>query len=341
MTNRATTAKLVEELVDYDGPQLILLKTNRGRHMLAVGVRAEGFDEPFFACEVTDKVYDSYFDDKVDLHYVFTRALGKQYYAFDLAKVDNHTVALGKVSSEAANNPAYWPKVGFFSRSHTTTFNRTAAVAPLKSFKIDGKWGANDFSHFHGKMSDLYALFGVLNRLDGQHSQTERGFIKKTIQERFWQGGGSYIGFYDSLLSRNQLLKLAPLEVARIQYASPGEISLRGNKSALSEISDILAVFEAKSDSLAWSYRNIRAVLKKEQLLSAEPNVPFSTNATREFVRKTTREFADDLELERVDELFAACDKNVLVFAKVILSIYRRANELYKFQAEGRVQSLD
>ena len=41
-------------------------------------------------------------------------------------------------------------------------------------------------------MADLYGLFGVLDRLEGAHSATERGFIKQTIQKRFWQGGGSY-----------------------------------------------------------------------------------------------------------------------------------------------------
>lgn len=341
MTQQVAKAKIVEDLVDYDGPQLLLLKTNRNRHMVATAVRAPDMEEPFFGCEITDKTYDSYFDDKVDLHFAFRRAIGRAYYLFDLAASKSDEVNLIKLKAEDAEKPAYWPHVGFFARSHTTKFNRVAASSALKSYKIDGKWGASDFSHFHAKMSDLYALFGVLDRLDGQHSQTEMGFIKKTIQERFWQGGGSYVGFYDSLLSRNRVLNLAPLEVAKIQYASPGEISLRGNKSALSEISDIITVFDEKWDKLAWSYRNIRSVLRKERLLRAGPNAKFSNTATREFVKTATREFAKEMQLERVDEIYDACDRNVLVFAKVILSVFRRGNELYKFHAEGRVQRLD
>jgi hypothetical protein len=103
-------------------------------------------------------------------------------------------------------------------------------------------------------MSDLYALFGVLDRLGGSHDAAERAFIRKAIQERFWQGGGSYLGFYDSLMVRNRLLNVSPLEVASIQYASPGEISLRGNKRALSDISDILDVFDDKSGELSGIY---------------------------------------------------------------------------------------
>jgi hypothetical protein len=47
------------------------------------------------------------------------------------------------------------------------------------------------------------------------------------------------------------------------------------------------------------------------------------------------------MSLERVDEIYDACDRNVLVFAKVILSVFRRANELYAYHAESRVQRLD
>jgi hypothetical protein len=183
-------------------------------------------------------------------------------------------------------------------RSHTTNFNRSSEKSSLKSFKIDGKWGASDFSHFHAKMSDLYVLFGVLDRLDGRNSQAEMAFIKETIQERFWKGGGRYVGFYDSLLH------LAPLEVAKIQYASPGVISLRGNKTALSEIWDMIAVFDSRWEKLAWSYHNIRSAFRKERLLRATPNTPFSSAATRDFVKKATLEFANDMELERIDEIF-------------------------------------
>src|SRR5258708_5677268 len=147
MTQQVATAKVVEDLVDYDGPQLLLLKTNRSRHMIATAVRVAGMQEPFFGCEITDKTYDSYFDDKVDLHFVFRKAIGKLYYFFDLAESETETLKLTKAKSEDAENVAYWPQIGFFARSHTTKFNRVATSSSLKSYKIDGKWGASDFSH--------------------------------------------------------------------------------------------------------------------------------------------------------------------------------------------------
>jgi hypothetical protein len=60
----------------------------------------------------------------------------------------------------------------------------------------------------------------------------------------------------------------------------------------------------------------------------------------RNFVRDETKKFAHAMKLERIDDIYEACDRNALVFAKVVLSIFRRANELYTFHAEGRVQRL-
>jgi hypothetical protein len=155
MSASAKSAMIVEELVEYDGPQLLLLKTNRSRYMLAMAIGLwEEMGSAFFGCELTDKVYEQYFDQRADLHYAFVRAMGQSYYLFDLDRVDDHgTVELNRVSAENARNPTFWPEIGFFARSHTTRFNRPSAVGDTQVFLIDGKWGANDFSVFHAKMS--------------------------------------------------------------------------------------------------------------------------------------------------------------------------------------------
>jgi hypothetical protein len=142
-------------------------------------------------------------------------------------------------------------------------------------------------------------------------------------------------------MARNRLLKLSPLDVEKIQYASPGELILRGNKKALSNVSDILDVFDEKWSEFAESYRKIQGVLRKERLLRAGPSAQFSSDPVKNFVRGQTQKFASNMQLENIAEIYEACDRNVLIFAKVTLSIFRRANEVYKFHAEGRVQRAD
>src|SRR5260370_25946118 len=99
MNIRKNTAKVTEEIVDYDGLKLLLLKTDQKRNMLAMAIKQKKRDEPFFCCEITDKVYDSYFDEKADLHFAFQPAIGKNYYFFDLAKATDKTVELEKATT--------------------------------------------------------------------------------------------------------------------------------------------------------------------------------------------------------------------------------------------------
>jgi hypothetical protein len=63
---------------------------------------------------------------------------------FDLESSEDGTVNLRRLKPEEADYIKLWPKVGFFARSHTTNFNRSSEKSSLKSFKIDGKWGASD-----------------------------------------------------------------------------------------------------------------------------------------------------------------------------------------------------
>jgi hypothetical protein len=236
------------------------------------------------------------------------------------------------------DNPDYWPAIGIFSRSHTSLFNRERAITTLKSYKIDGKWDAADFSHFYGKMSDLYSLFAVLTRFDGSNAPGERAFFAAALRERLFRGGGSYIGFYDDMNSQNAKHKLPPLEVSRIQYASPGLLDLRGDTNALSYTSDVISIFEDSARDLTDLYNSVHGALRKEKLLSADPDAQFSSKAIEEYVSLRTMELAHAMKIENVDSVYQATGPNLLVFAKLILSIYRRANELYMFEAEGRIQ---
>lgn len=334
----ARSAKLLEVLVYYDEPQLVLLKTDRDYDMLAVAVQREGMSRPFFACEPRERALERYFDGKADLHYAFREARGHRYYFFDLDEEADGAVALQRATDSEVANEQYWPKVGFFARSHTNPVKtRKILEVTVREFRIDGNWGAADFSRFHGKMSDLYALFSALKRLDGREADEERRKIKRSVQDRFWQGGGSYVGFYDDLV--DEVRSISPLEVAGIQYASPGYIALRGDDGALADISRVVETLSEHAPELHERYLSIYGVLRKEKLLRAPKTAEFSSEGLEQFVFKQSLAFAADLQLDKAKELLAACDGVPLIFAKIVLSIFRRANELYMFQAEGRVQS--
>jgi hypothetical protein len=335
-SRQSRTARFVQTLIFYDEPQLVLLKSDKDTDIIAVAVQKPDMEYPFFACEVRPKTFDRYLGGKADLHYVFQDAIREKYYFLDLEGSDDELIALVPAATEEASNPAFWPLPGAFSRSHTFLYRERLRAATATVFKIDGNWSANDFARFHGKISNLYAMIVVLNNMDTPRAQDEKDYIKDSIQKRFWAGGGSYLGFYDDLFDHVQSLK--PLDVERIQYASPGEIALSGDSDAFSDIDRIIEQFEGSHRSLHSMYANLHRTLAREKLLRPQGRTRFSNPQLSRTVRQETTTFAKAMKIEKIDEVYEACDRNSVIFCKVVLSIYRRANEIYLFHAEGWVQ---
>ena len=333
-----TTARIEEVLIYFTEPHLLLLTSDRDKRMLAVAVERHGIAHPFFACEARDKPLERYFAGTADLQYVFKNAVSDRYYFVDIPDTRVDEVELVRAEpAEANNRDAYWPAPGLFSRSHTSPYNlKLFGQTSVETFKIDGTWGPTDFSRFHNKMSDLYAFFGVLKQLDGAQANDERAYLRNAVQSRFWQGGGSYGGFYDDLIDhlRN------PLEVERIQYASPGVIAFRGDKELLDDVAHMVEVLTGNFVRIHTAYGNLRGLLSKAGLLRARPSTRID-RVVRRVIMENAAELANMMRVPKADEIHEACDRNALVHAKVVLSIFRRVRDLYNFHDEGRIQSED
>lgn len=126
--NLPQRAVIIETLLYYEEPQLLLLETDRRNRMLAVAVHRKGSDLAFFGCEVKDKAYAKYMDGRADLHYAFSNCLRDKYYFFDLATASDRTVELVPATAEEVSDPHFWPEIGIFSRTHTSSFGKDLAV---------------------------------------------------------------------------------------------------------------------------------------------------------------------------------------------------------------------
>lgn len=330
----ASKAEVLHTLVFYDGPQLLLLKTDSGMQMIAVAVTRNEMQQPFFGCEVRPVILQKYLSDKADLHYVFNQASRRRMYFFDLAMRKDSAVPLERAAASELENQDFWPEPGFFARSHTDPIDDRQISGGERVFKIDGAWEPRDFSRFYNKIEDLYAFLFVTKRIhSGQISRAERGYVRRAIETRFWRGGGSYVGFYDDLSARVQ--NFNPIRVSSISYASPGQIVFRGESSVFAEIDETLASFAQKQAMLSETYSRLNSVLSKEKVRSKRAS-SFSSDSINDYVTKETSSFASALQINNADDLYKLCG-NPVVFCKVVLSFYRRANELNTFQAEGRV----
>jgi hypothetical protein len=342
-TNKAPIhATLTTVLIYYDGPQLIHLKSIVGNNMVAVAVDHKDSANMYFGCEVRDKDFARYLDGKVDLKYLLSNAMRNRYYLFDGDKLsdDGSFIEIKPLKSGEEKQESYWPKAGLFSRSHTQNpklETEAKGVVGQQSYNIDGKWEATDFSRFYGKMADLYALFAIFDETWDSLSSAAKSKIEQIINSKMFQGGGSYVGFYDQIYAEFARTVIAPLRLSKISYASPGQVVFDGDLRALRDIVGAIDKNEDHNKDLARKYNFIRGVLKQQKLLGRGPQSSFSSDELRQKVKHEADALAKSMGIENTFAIYEVSGKNTLIYAKIVLSIFRRLDELTEFQAEGRI----
>ena len=233
-------------------------------------------------------------------------------------------------------NPAYWPEPGFFASSHTENYvGLTATAHAEQAIAIDGKWSPSEFSRLHNKFSDVYALSAALKLISDQ--QTRDDTVKKiaqTVRDKFWRGGGSYVGFYDDLDAEVG----TPLELDRVQYASPGEIVFSGDQSILDGVLAGIDSYSTNEDDADGVARSINKILAREKIKTAKIGTEFSSNAIEAYVKSRTDELLSLMGVDNTEHLLAACVGDVAIYAKVAMAHYRRMKDLRRFVDQGRLK---
>jgi hypothetical protein len=339
LKRHADVASLVKTLVLFDGPQVALLKSSRNLDMLAVACTKPGYVYPFFCVEVSPKTLRRYLEQRIDLNYVFRlKEAHKQFYFFDWSNLDGMSVPLKRALISDMQDPDLYPEPGFFARNHTVEFTFEHIVpSAVRTFEIDGKWDAPDFSRFYAKIADVYA-FAVINAksIRKHLSDLDIATLKNAISDYVWKGGGSYVSFYSNLFET--VRSLNPLDVAKIQYASPGTIEITGGAEALDEVTAVLKRYDEVGRSLADIYRSIEKLLEREKIRGGDKTASFSSSAVEKYAMELATNFATKLGVEEPSVLLNFCSDNPVIFIKIVMSYYRRGRDLAKFQAEGRVQ---
>jgi hypothetical protein len=335
----AKTASIKHVLVFYDGPQLVLLETDRGHPMIAVGVTKDNMLYPMFAAEIIGNQFEKYLQGKVDLNFVFRSTPTNRLYIFDLAKAKDKHVDLIRATGEDAKQEQFYPTPGIFSRSHTHPLEEEKNKGDgLQRFLIDGTWEASDFSGFYGKIADTYALTYISNSLTAASvTEADKVFLKDSITEKNWQGGGSYSSFYGGM--RGRARSRHPLQVQSIEYHSPGDIEVLGNKAVLDHVINSIDHLIKNHGSISKTYRAIYRTLSREGVLRADKSAALSNDRLEKYVYDQSVSLATKVGLPNSSQVFLACEGNFIVFAKVILSFSRRVRDLARFYVEGRVKT--
>jgi hypothetical protein len=330
-------ARIEHVLVFYDGPQLVLFNSVKGYRAIGVAVEKPGFKYPLFCAIVLERHYQAYLSGKVDLLFIFKATPKGRLYFADLCN-ENNNVPLYKATVEEIESNEYFPEPGIFSTVHTHTDRASNTHGHTQKFLIDGNWEARDFSQFHGKMADTYSLHYIADKLEDQSlSAAESVFLKSSISDKPWQGGGSYLSFYGTV--RDKTSSIHPLRVSGIEYHSPGYVDLSGKKDILDKIIASIEVSISKQDEIADLYKSIQKTLKSEGLLGSDRTFKFTSGTLQEYAKKQSFRLCELLQLPNPQGILDACEGEIGVFAKLVNSYCRRVRALAAFYVQGRVRT--
>lgn len=345
MTNNKTIpgayAQYVQTLVEYDGPQVVLLESRKGGLFVCVPIdeAVEGFDLPFLAAGVSKTDFKAYLEEAYDLNYLMEYKSTLRTYVVDISKTKHNKkenkefFSLKFVEKIHADRRKYLPDQGFFARNHTSEYKEPQPEGVIThTYYIDGRWTTADFSRFYARLSDLYAIYAIAEISDDNLIAEEK--LESAITSYTFKGGGSYRNSFKDIGKASN--DNYPLKVSRIQYASPGRIDVRGIEAPLTLVDAIIDGFDSESDRLKEAAKQLYLTLQRDGALGNR-NLKFSNKASEAYALKLAGTILGILKLPNAEKLLHICADRPVVFAKLALALYRRAVSISKFYEEGRV----
>jgi hypothetical protein len=316
-----------------DEPLLIQLKSHKSS-LLALAVPSPKDKALYVATTVSAKDLTAYFDGHLDLRYLFTFPSNRSVYIFDLMAMKDGRVMMDPFESKLPEK--YLPAPRFFSTSHTHDDSEKMPPSDVEKLDVDGEWDMPDFGEFYSRYSDVYYFLSTTNTFTDESRPIEkRKKIKETFTTTPFRGGFSYVNFYSGLpvaLSRQERLRMD-----KIKYESPGYVDVHGDGDTFSETEALVRSFLDNRVQLREMYNRLHEYLSKNNYLVMAgqnflPNDPAAT-----FIDHHATQIAEVLGLPNIDTVKSLVENNSLVFAKIILSLYRRIKETAQFFAQGRM----
>jgi len=341
-TARAETAKVRQILLWYDQPEILFLERSALEYVLAVSsAHADNADNIYVGASMTLAMIEEYQAGKCDLRFALAHANLRRYWTFSFTGSEAE-VTLTKIRKSSDVLASSLPDAGFFSREHhRIELIRHKIPDAEEQFSIDGSWELGEFSKFYSQVEDIYYIF---NDIDLYEDPASTFATKNTISRAFdrpWGGGGSYVAFYDKIANDNS--HIAPLKVSGIKYNSPGYVAVKAKKKPFDNIIALLQAYADNGLNTRKAYYALNKLMSFSGFLKADgPKAPV-TPAMRDSIISLSRALTALMPGVSFDLFMRMTGDNVVVSAKVLMSVFRRVEKLYRFFEEGRVsyQGLD
>lgn len=335
MAKTTESAQLLQVLLWYDEPQIVLLSLGTQHYVVGVAIEHDGMHSPFVGAEVSARQLLDYKIQRIDLRYLFMRPDRRKWWLFDLDE-EGESLTLRKLKGDDPLVDDNAPETGFFSRFHAEIQDvHLRSANSTEKFLIDGTWDLGEFSQFYGQVSDLYYMFHNAREFKRPDISANRKIQIKDAFLRPFRGGGSYVALYNDFANDND--RAARLRVSGIQYHSPGYVEIKALQEPISEAISLLGTFAEKTDELKPLYNRLHKTLSQAGLLRGEPKVALGETLRTE-LKGQSEALAKAMAGISFDDYLDFTDGNLVISSKVLLSVFRRVERLHQFFLEGRAK---
>ena len=199
---------------------------------------------------------------------------------------------------------------------------------------LDKRWELKDFSVVTREYVQLYSFYYIVSRV------AEGKYVDLDFSTYPWGGGYSVINFFQK--SYGLTHKDYRLQVARIQYASPGFIELTGVIGIAADVATLVTTLCGSALAINKTYDTIVSSYHRRKLGSIKIQEAESklSKDDIEFIQKSVLLLAKEFKLrpEQVEAVRKISNKNELVQLKMLLALYRRAEPIVEQQESGKVK---
>ncbi|MCZ8373774.1 MAG: hypothetical protein O9342_00245 [Beijerinckiaceae bacterium] len=334
-------ATLDEVLIEFDEPYLITLRSGKSR-IIATAIPSDDPDAyMFLGTSVSERDWDAYLNESVDLLYIFTETKSNVYYEFDLATMKENKITM--LQREEAIPEELLPGPHSFARLHTKPADKKDTSNSEQTLIVDGEWELTEFGSFQKRYSDIYSLMYSLKKIAAGHDDylahvraAVTGQIFDGIVSRPYQGGFSYVHMFRE--TSEKIPANDRLALKRISYASPGKVVVAGDMETFESVSRVIRTFMHARKSSAREATELREFLKKYKYISMRPEEYAKAPSNQEYLVKQATVIMNNLSMNYIDEFQKICGENALLFAKLSLSLYRRVQDATSYFIQGRAQ---
>ncbi len=337
MTDKSEkTAKTIQTLLWYDQPEIALFQVGLNEFILAVASpNADNDSALFIGASMTLGFLTDYQDGKYDLRYALSHANLRRYWTLSFTGREEQVSAVRLVKSSKLVSAAL-PDSQFFARDHAP-IKIVAKFVPdtTERFEVDGSWELGEFSKLYAQVEDIYYIFNDIRRFTRASTSSATRQAISSAMDRPWKGGGSYVAYYQNLANDN-----APeerLQVGGIQYNSPGYVSIKARKLPFDDMIALIQAYASEKPRVKKAYSTLYSFMAQNKLLSREKLKGFVSDETRQSIKRMGSELDAYMPGISFQTFVNMANGDEIIGAKVLLSVFRRMDRLFKFFEQGRV----